>query len=57
MMALFTCRQVEVRQRGPLGYAVRVDGAHDGLVYRDDIFDAPPKVPSLYIYIISLYIM
>ena len=51
MMALFTCRQVEVRQRGPLGYAVRVDGAHDGLVYRDDIFDAPPKVLSLSLYI------
>lgn len=37
--------EMQVVQRGPLGYVVKVEGKFDGLVYHDDLFDKqhPPK--------------
>ena len=34
----------EVKSKGPIGYIVRVEGEHDGLVYYSDIFDEPPVI-------------
>jgi len=36
--------ELEVRQRSPIGFVVKVDDKYEGLVYHSDIFEQPPKM-------------